>query len=199
MLPSQQQDSSVRAAERLVAPVANHGTRARIEEARHIDKTLNEKECIVKQIGEESKVADLVSVLKNDLDIDENIQFGRLVVMLCIACPCAGKTTIFNQLRKFYANSKSVEFVDTGDIAKAKDSLDNECVKLVILVKSSDEYSARMIREHHANADAENRDRESEDEIRSKTHTGNYLTSICVCSLAEMFHSRYRLLERARF
>ena len=74
----------------------------------------------------------------------QSMQFGRLVVLLPIALPCTGKSMAFDKLRQQFEESKAVAFVDRGRIL---DRALSDQTKLLILVKSSDEYTARKVSE----------------------------------------------------
>ena len=64
--------------------------------------------------------------------------------MLPYAVPCSGKTGTFKLLAKQSESTPSLMFVQ----GKGSGLHLDDKVKLVILVKSSDEFSARMIAEH---------------------------------------------------
>ena len=99
----------------------------------------------------------------NFSSILQRIQCARVTVMLPLTAPLAGKTSTFEQLHEQFKSSPHISFLQS----KSSDAELNDSIKLVVLVKSSDEYTARMIKEHRA-IDPE----KSEDEIRKETHMG---------------------------
>ena len=66
--------------------------------------------------------------------LDANLQYGRVVVMLPVACSNSGKSSAFQLLAEHFAANDTVEFVSKGKISTTDLA---ETAKLVVLVKSS--------------------------------------------------------------
>jgi hypothetical protein len=94
----------------------------------------------------------------------KRVKSGRVVVALPIAAPCCGKTTIITQLRKLFAEYKSLRLMSFLDDKRLLELHKiGSKLQAVVIVKSSDEFKQRMRNlPHNKNI--------SEEEVNEKTH-----------------------------
>ena len=71
--------------------------------------------------------------------LDQFINFGVLEIVIPIMTPCCGKTTAFDEMEKHLSTSNTIAFLYTRMDSTSTELLDS--VKLLIMVKSSDEYT----------------------------------------------------------
>jgi hypothetical protein len=75
-----------------------------------------------------------------DRSIDDRIQYARISVLLSVMTPCSGKTTAFEGMKKYFAKSVSIAFLEDTMAEEFSKS-----AKLVILIKSSDSYTGLLV------------------------------------------------------
>ena len=79
---------------------------------------------------------------------------GRVLVVLPIAAPYCGKTTTIELLRKVAERDASFKVLTHLDRAQLQTLMTNKDLQAVIVVKSSDEFKLRMMKEHGMSEDA---------------------------------------------
>jgi hypothetical protein len=96
------------------------------------------------------------------------LKAGRVVVALPLTAQCTGKTTSFRMLQDYFEEPEHGDFlfINSGSLKDSMASMMNGVHKAVAVIKSSDEYTARMIKEHDGDQ------RQTEAEIRKECHGG---------------------------